>query len=117
MTYKQFEEKFNLSRDKKQGPGKEYMLFLEKHRPDLANKVRNTDLDPFYKGVNLHKCQKFIEENWNVYEFQAQFRFKEKTHSLPVFTVTGVEDYKKAEEKAWNHYFDNYPHLRKDIWL
>lgn len=33
-------------------------------RPDLAEKVRATNLDPFYDDSKLHEFYNFIEENW-----------------------------------------------------
>jgi hypothetical protein len=117
MTYSQFEQEFNSSRNRKERPGKEYILFLEKQRPDLAEKVRNSDIDPFYKSTNLHKCQKFVEENWNTYEFQAMYRVNNKTSHLPIFKIQHSTNYKEAEQKAWDHYITNYPHLKDYIWL
>lgn len=35
-------------------------------RPDLANKVRSTDLDPFYNDGLIPVFLQWVEENWNV---------------------------------------------------
>lgn len=38
---------------------------LYKIKPDLANKIRCTDYDPFYKDSDIPVFLTFIEEHWN----------------------------------------------------
>lgn len=48
-----------------QRKGQIAMNLLSDVRPDLADKVRGTDLDPFYVDARLDdKFAKWLEENW-----------------------------------------------------
>lgn len=38
---------------------------LSIHRPDLAERIRGTDLDPFYDDSKISSCLAWLEENWD----------------------------------------------------
>lgn len=38
------------------------VLFEE--RPDLSEKIRAGDLDPFYDDAKVHACLRWLKENW-----------------------------------------------------
>lgn len=37
---------------------------LYTERPDLAEKIRATETDPFYDDAKVHVCLKWLKENW-----------------------------------------------------
>lgn len=49
-------------RPKEWRQGQAFFNYLEAHRPDLANKVRGTERDPFYLNDNVPKFIKFLQE-------------------------------------------------------
>lgn len=38
---------------------------LYDHRPDLANQVRGSSLDPFHLDDRVSECLNWVAENWN----------------------------------------------------
>ncbi len=45
--------------------GQTYFNLLFKWRPDLTNKVINTDLDPFYNDDRIPRFLEFVKRNWS----------------------------------------------------
>ena len=44
--------------------GQAYYNTLARHRPDLADKIRKTPLDPFYRDSVDPETDVFVQENW-----------------------------------------------------
>lgn len=47
-----------------QRKGQAFFNSLCLNRPDLSEKVRATDLDPFYQDQGLHGFLAWVQENW-----------------------------------------------------
>jgi len=47
-----------------QRQGQTLFNFLYLRRRDLAEKLRGSQIDPFYNDENIHATKKFIESNW-----------------------------------------------------
>lgn len=45
--------------------GQSLFNFLHDKNPVLANKLRGTDVDPFYNDNRIPEAWKFIYENWD----------------------------------------------------
>jgi hypothetical protein len=44
--------------------GQVYFNVLAKHRPDLSEAARTTDIDPFYQTTRLDSFLEWVMENW-----------------------------------------------------
>lgn len=44
--------------------GQFFFNFLYRHRPDIADKLHSTPLDPFYLDDRLDAAINFVRENW-----------------------------------------------------
>lgn len=44
--------------------GQAYFNLLSNHRPDIAEQIRGTKLDPFYKDEVKKETHDFVESQW-----------------------------------------------------
>lgn len=49
-----------------QRSGQVYFNVLYQVRPDLSERIRTTDLDPFYRDQRLPQFLEFVANNWEV---------------------------------------------------
>lgn len=46
--------------------GQTYFNVLHRQRPELAEKLRTTSLDPFYRDERVEAVQEWLQDNWDV---------------------------------------------------
>lgn len=66
MTYHEFVDewvKYGFE-NREQRLGQSLFNCLDIVRPELANEICATDIDPFYTDSKVFDCFKFIRENW-----------------------------------------------------
>ena len=65
MSFDQFVELFNSRvQPSWSRMGQHAFNTLHEVAPELANKVRATDVDPFYRDDRINKFWQFVAENW-----------------------------------------------------
>lgn len=56
---------------KDQRAGQAFFNALYEKRPDLANKIHTTELDPFYNDAPLAAAWEFVMDNWETKEEES----------------------------------------------
>ena len=55
----------NLSFDKYHRYGQTYFNLLYEFRPEIADQIRGTNLDPFYKETVAHGVHEFVQQAYD----------------------------------------------------
>lgn len=66
MTYSQYLAKVHTERPSEQRPGQWAFNLLYKVRPDLAEEIRTSVLDPFHDDSRLPALQEFLAGAWHL---------------------------------------------------
>jgi len=57
-------EKLKKKSTEHQRYGQVYFNLLDSHRPDIAEKIRSTKLDPFFHDEVKKEIHEFVESQW-----------------------------------------------------
>lgn len=52
--------------------GQAYFIALTELRPELADRIRGTDRDCYYRDENVQATERWVQENWNGIEREEE---------------------------------------------
>jgi hypothetical protein len=65
MTYGEYVTEVTTGQHYTQRPGQYAYYVLQMHRPDIANQVLGTDLDPFHKDEVEVSFLEYVAQQWD----------------------------------------------------